>query len=338
MDMRKDQLSDWCTKKLGNTQIALAMVSGDASFRRYFRVHGAGKSLIAMDAPPELEDSSAFLAIAQVWREAGIAVPEILAYELEKGFLLLSDFGDRVLLNELYPASPDVQLGDRYYKKAIDELLHIQVQGQSEVYPLPPYDRALLEREMALFKDWLLVNKLGLELSRDENDMLDQLFELMINNALAQPQVCVHRDYHSRNLMCLPDGNLGVLDFQDAVIGPASYDLVSLLRDCYIVWPVEKVDAWCRYYFDSALARQILSSDFELFMQQFDWMGMQRHLKASGIFARLSLRDGKHAYLNDIPRTLNYLLEVSKKYEQTRAFGDWLSARVLPVLDKLEAA
>jgi N-acetylmuramate 1-kinase len=332
MDQRYQELCRWVAQALDLPSVELSPVSGDASFRRYFRYTQGVQTFIAMDAPPEKEDSSSFVAIARSWREQGIEVPELLEVDLEKGFLLLSDFGDEVLLDQLNATQPDISQGERYYTSAMQTLQAIQGLKPASDYPLPAYDSALLQREMALFPDWLLDKKLALDLTDSERDLLTSVFSVLENSALAQKQVSVHRDYHARNLMVLDQG-LGVIDFQDAVQGPQTYDLVSLLRDCYIVWPDEQVDKWCRdFYVMSAESPKDLS--YEQFKQDFDWMGMQRHLKAAGIFARLSLRDGKHAYLNDIPRTVEYLYRVSSVYPQFSDFSEFLRSRVMPALNE----
>lgn len=337
MDERQEALSQWCATHFSQARIPLDMVSGDASFRRYFRCTVEGQDYVAMDAPPDKENSDNFVRIAKNWREAGIHVPALVAVDLEQGFLLLEDFGDRLLLDTLNPNKPCVEAGNRYYHQAINILLDIQQFGQqagSQKMALPDYDTALLQQEMSLFQDWLLEKQLGLQLQTSERDMLTHHFQLLIQNALEQPRVPVHRDYHSRNLMITGGESLGVLDFQDAVLGPISYDLVSLLRDCYIVWPDNEVKRWCRLYYQQALDKHLLDVDFTHFCYWFDLMGMQRHLKAAGIFARLSLRDGKHAYLDDIPRTLDYLIRIAGQHDSTEALSDWLGSRVLPALSK----
>jgi aminoglycoside/choline kinase family phosphotransferase len=335
MDLRLNALSSWSAKQCEIDSAELTPVSGDASFRRYFRVINRNPSLIAMDAPPDKESSDSFIRIAQAWRKQGVQVPEILAEDLPQGFVLLEDFGDRVLLNSLQPAQPSLDAGNHYYSLATDTLLRIQ---NTDNDTLPPYDDALLEREMRLFPDWLIEKKLEITLDDKEKALLRKTFSLLTNSALSQPQVSVHRDYHSRNLMICNDDSLGVLDFQDAVKGPLTYDLVSLLRDCYIVWPDEHVQRWCLHYFLKAADQGIVSCDFSQFQYWFDLMGLQRHLKAAGIFARLSLRDGKHSYLDDIPRTVAYLARISARYPATQDFCLWLNERIIPALEKQDAA
>ena len=316
MDARHQALCQWVAKQLNQDNVELSVVSGDASFRQYFRCQLGDKSWVVMDAPPDKEDSSSFVRIAESWFKQGIRVPEIIALNLEDGFMLLSDFGDKLLLSALNPQQVDIQQGKRYYTKAMQALLNIQALDTSSV-SLPAYVSTLLMQEMSLFKDWLIDAKLGLSLSDEESQGLSACLSLLEERALAQHQVTVHRDFHARNLMICDDDELGIIDFQDAVVGPATYDLVSLLRDCYIVWPSELVHDWCREFYDLALKKQVstanLLGSFANFKEDFDLMGLQRHIKVAGIFARLSLRDGKHGYLADIPRTLEYILTVSQQ-------------------------
>lgn len=326
MGQRLEQLNHWLSMELGLPQYSIAPASSDASFRRYFRVQFGGESRIVMDAPPEKEDSHPFVAIARQLRSIGLNVPEILAEDFEQGFLLLSDLGSRQYLDEL-----NEQSVERLYGDAMGALATLQARGP-QADRLPPYDRALLLREMELFREWLLDRHLGLTLGESEQKLLDETFSLLADSALAQPAVSVHRDYHSRNLM-VSEHNPGILDFQDAVYGPVTYDLVSLLRDCYIAWPRERVEGWVLAYHDIALDNGILHERQQgRFLHWFDLMGVQRHLKASGIFARLNHRDGKPGYLKDIPRTLDYVVEVSSRYPQLVPFLHLLEDRVLPRL------
>ncbi|MFT6028715.1 MAG: aminoglycoside/choline kinase family phosphotransferase [Oleiphilaceae bacterium] len=316
MDSRYHDLCQWVAKQLNQDRVELSVVSGDASFRRYFRFTQGNESWIVMDAPPEKEDSSSFVSIANNWLEHGIQVPEIKALNLEKGFMLLSDFGEKLLLSSLNPKRPNEQKGEHYYFKAMHALAQVQALDSKQI-DLPRYDSELLQREMALFKDWLIEAKLGLSLSKEESQGLIDCLSLLEERALAQQQVTVHRDFHARNLMICDDDSLGLIDFQDAVLGPITYDLVSLLRDCYIVWPNNLVKQWSKSFYDLLLEKKPDAvnklGDFKRFKEDFDLMGLQRHLKVAGIFARLSLRDAKHSYLADIPRTLEYILSVSKE-------------------------
>lgn len=294
-------------------------VTGDASRRRYFRIHTPTRSFIAMDAPPP-EQPGRFVQVAELMRSAGIRVPRIHAVDLERGFVLLEDFGDRTYLAVLSDASADA-----LYRAALDTLLRLQTGIDPATCGLPSYTGALLRRELAIFRDWLLHRWLD----EDVNEGLwNGVVELLVANALEQPQVCVHRDYHSRNLMHLPGGP-GVLDFQDAVVGPVTYDLVSLLRDCYISWPEDRVGCW-RGEYRLALSRSGLTVDPGQWQVWFDLMGAQRHLKAAGIFARLWLRDRRAGYLADIPRTLAYVIRVCRRYPRLRAFGKYFTRRIMP--------
>ncbi|MFE8070593.1 phosphotransferase [Marinobacteraceae bacterium S3BR75-40.1] len=334
MDPRAQQLERWLTRQLQTTPEQITPVAGDASFRRYFRVQYDGDTFIAMDAPPEKEDCHPFLAIARRWHQAGIHVPQILHADIAQGFLLLEDMGDDLYLPQLEESRDPGAL----YRPALETLARIQGIPAPVDYALPPYDDALLDREMNLFRDWLVKGALELALSSTEEALIDTTFAFLREAALAQPVVTVHRDYHSRNLLVTTENTPGVLDFQDAVSGPVTYDLVSLLKDCYISWPKAQRQAWMEEF--RLLSRDAghHHADADTFTQWFELMGMQRHLKAAGIFARLSRRDGKHGYLNDIPRTLNYLTAACEEQPALRSFRDWLEDRVLPQLHRLEAA
>lgn len=313
LDKRRESLQDWARQQLNWPNASLTPASADASFRRYFRIQGDDTSYILMDAPPEREDCEPFVHVSQLLLNLGLHVPEILARDVEQGFLLLSDLGSRLYLDEL-----DENNVDRLYGDALGALATLQSCGPRDS-GLPPYDRELLMFEMSLFKDWLLGTHLDLPLDAGQQAQLQQVFELLADNALQQPRVCVHRDYHSRNLMVSEYHNPGILDFQDAVIGPMTYDLVSLLRDCYISWPRQRVEAWVMGYYELAQQTGILGPgrvDEQQFLHWFDWMGVQRHLKAAGIFARLNHRDGKPGYLDDIPRTLGYVQDVTSRYPE----------------------
>ena len=303
-DARLDLVKQWLRESLDLGEFAIAPASADASFRRYFRVATvSGETFIVMDAPPEKEDCRPFVVVAQAMADFGVHVPRVLELDLERGLMLLDDLG-----NEQYLQALSADNVDHLYGDAIDTLVRLQRRGPVENSPLPPYDRELLMAEMALFSEWLLGRHLG---EPALGDGLDEVFQWLADRALEQPRVWVHRDYHSRNLMVVEQNNPGVLDFQDAVIGPLTYDLVSLLKDCYISWPRPRVVAWVARYFDRARAAGLGGGvDFEQLLVWFDLMGVQRHLKAAGIFARLNHRDGKPGYLKDIPRTLGYVAEV----------------------------
>lgn len=319
LDHRLEALTVWIRATL-SPDSSLCPASGDASFRRYFRVTAGDRSYIAMDAPPGKEGVRPFLDVAARFRALGLNVPEVLAQDLDQGFLLLTDLGDQQYLAQLNEASVE-----RLYGDALGALVVLQGGGLTDRHFLPEYSHELLMREMALFRDWYLQRHLGVILRPAQEAVLERAFEGLAQSALAQPQVWVHRDYHSRNLMVTPLNNPGILDFQDAVRGPITYDLVSLLRDCYIAWPRERVEDWVKGYHDLALQSGLPVCEDELeFLGWFDRMGVQRHLKASGIFARLNHRDGKPGYLKDIPRTLGYVLDVAARYPDLAPLHDLL--------------
>lgn len=323
MDKRRARLEQWARGIRATADYHLTPASADASFRRYFRFSDAAGSCIVMDAPPEHEDSAPFLRVAADLRTAGLHVPEVLAADLEQGFILLSDLGTQTYLDAL--THGDASRAEALYHDAITALVRMQ-RDYPDASSLPSYDRDLLLSEMALFRDWYLVRHLGLGLSADEQALFDEAEAVLCDNALAQPRVAVHRDYHSRNLM-VSEPNPGVLDFQDAVFGPLSYDLVSLLRDCYITWPRSMQQAWLREYLLQARATGLCEADDRQFQRWFDLMGVQRHLKAAGIFARLNYRDGKPGYLDDIPRTLAYVMAVCNDYTELAGLREFLITR-----------
>ena len=327
MPRREAQLRQWLGEYCGLEGYGFAPASADASFRRYFRIDlGDEGTRVVMDAPPDKEDCRPFVDVTRRLEQAGAHVPHIYAQDLGQGFLLLEDLGDRLYLGEL-----DAGNVDRLYADAIAALFAIQ---SGDPQGLPPYDRELLQREMRLFPEWLLGAHLGLALSRAERQMLDDTFERLVGNALEQPQVLVHRDYHSRNLLLCAHRSPGVIDYQDAVLGPVTYDLVSLLRDCYVAWPQERVDAWMNDYAQRAVAAGLIGrADLERVPLWFDLMGAQRHLKAAGIFARLNHRDAKPGYLQDIPRTLGYILSVAARRAELAPLAGFIGERVLPGLE-----
>ena len=344
MDERQTQLANWAaaTLALPEGETRLTTVSGDASFRRYFRLKLTSRTVIAVDAPPEHEDNPRFVKVAQLMREAGVCVPEIIAADLAQGFLLLSDLGDELYLPALLQSqeSGTSDVAEHLYGLAITALVQLQQGVDKE--RLDPYDRNQLRTEMALFDEWFCRGLMELELDPGEMAVIEQAYDFLEEAALAQTQVAVHRDYHSRNLMVL-DGKSetmtgpGVIDFQDAVSGAYTYDLVSMLRDCYIRWPVEQVEQWALVYLREATAANVLVDITPAtLMRDFDLMGLQRHFKVLGIFSRLSLRDNKTGYLADIPLVIRYFLEVADKYPEMAEFVAWFRQRVLPVAtDKL---
>jgi hypothetical protein len=334
-DPRLALLRHWLEHGLGWRDSGLAPASADASFRRYFRVTRPDGTYIAMDAPPDKEDVGPYLKVAAMLLATGVNAPRVLAREARDGFLLLTDLGSVTYLNAL----EDRSRANALYSDAIAALVHIQARGARHAAELPPYDEKLLRFEMSLFPDWLLGRHLGLALDGTERRQLESAFDLLVKSALEQPRVFVHRDYHSRNLMVCDDANPGILDFQDAVHGPLTYDLVSLLRDCYVAWPQQQVVAWALdYRRQAAEAGLDTGRDEAAFLRWLDLMGVQRHLKASGIFARLWHRDGKPGYLPDVPRTLGYIEQACARYEDLAALGDFIRGRVLPAMQaSLEA-
>jgi len=295
----------------------LRLASSDASFRRYFRIDDAkGQSYILMDAPPPQEDVRPFIQIAKLLAETGVTVPSILASDIEQGFLLLTDLGTVMyshILGQENTHENAQGTAQKLYMDAIDSL--IQIQSHSQVDVLPEYDRAMLQRELQIFPDWYLNKHLGVTLTEVQQASLEKVFEQILANVMAQPQVYVHRDYHSRNLMVMQEGNPGIIDFQGAMYGPVTYDIVSLLRDAYIEWDEEQVLDWAIRYWERARHAGLpVSTDIDSFYRDFEFMGLQRHLKILGIFSRLAYRDGKHNYLADLPLVLAYVRKTAQRY------------------------
>lgn len=312
-DSRLELIKQWIETELGIAEYSIETASADASFRRYFRLSVNDNSWIIMDAPPDREDCEPFVKIARLIESAGVHAPHIFDFNQSQGFMRLSDLGTVAYLDRL-----NMQNVDELYVSAIDAIIKMQ----SIDSDVPAYDEALLKFEMSLFNDWFLNKHLGYELDHEQSEVLQNVVELLAHSALQQDRVFVHRDFHSRNLMIVDQNNPGVIDFQDAVNGSPSYDLVSLIKDCYIAWPRQKQLQWIDYY----LKNSPLALDKEQFIQQLDYMGMQRHLKATGIFARLNYRDGKPGYLNDIPRTLTYVMDVCQRYEELEEFYQLMSS------------
>lgn len=333
---RLDQLQSWVAETQSGNQTWPAswqwqLVSGDASFRKYYRViKEDGTAIIAVDAPPAQENNPAFVALACHWREKGMRLPEILATNFEQGYLLVEDFGDVMLRDRLSAATVD-----GWYQQALALLPSLQQIDDCQDYPLPCYDRAMLERELEIYAEWFYRGLLQLPETSQTQHVWRELCQQLVQAMLVQPQVCIHRDFHSRNLMCLPEGRLGVIDFQGAVRGPVSYDVVSLIRDCYLRWPASQVMCWSEYAYGLLRQQQpsvLQDVSLTLWQRWLDLTGMQRHLKAIGIFARLHLRDGKSAYLQDIPRTLGYVLEQAQRYAEFEPFTHLLLDQVVPAL------
>jgi len=310
-DIRLTALTAWLSSlspELGLITSSLRPASMDASSRRYFRVDGDARTLIVMDAPPATEDSRPFVRVAAMMKKARVNVPEVVRSDLSQGFLLLSDLGDATYLSVL-----NQQNASELFSDAIDALIRWQLATSINV--LPAYDELLLRRELLLFPDWYVARHLQRVLTPAQSEALEQVFARLVVSSLAQPTVFVHRDYMPRNLM-LSSPNPGVLDFQDAVIGPVTYDIVSLLRDAFISWEEARVREWARVYFDRAhVAALPLHADFDDFWRDFEWMGLQRHLKVLGIFARIRYRDGKPRYLEDAPRFIGYVSAVAQRYD-----------------------
>ena len=314
MDDRIRALDAWLGAALAGAPFRLEPASADASFRRYFRVFAEGRTLIAMDAPAEREDSSAFVRIAALFREAGLNAPEVLAQDLRQGFLLLTDLGTRSYLEALRQGDVERLFGD-----ATTALTRWQSASREGV--LPEYDEALLRRELALFADWYVARHLGVMLSAPQAEALEAMFRVIVARNLAEPRVFVHRDYMPRNLMVC-DPNPGILDFQDAVHGPISYDVASLFRDAFISWDEERVlDGTIRYWEKARKAGLPVRPQFADFWRDAEWMGLQRHLKVLGIFARLHYRDGKEGYLEDAPRFIGYVRHAVNRYSEAAPLG-----------------
>ncbi len=323
-DDRLDQLTRWVRRFEGLDNAMPVPASTDASFRRYFRVQGQ-QSYVVMDAPPAQEDSRPFIRVAGYLESMGLNSPRILEADLEQGFLLITDLGP---VQYLHALQSDPSRAEALYADAIDALLVLQSAGKAYQHKLPPYDDELLRFELSIFRDWLCEKHLGLSFSAADESGWQACCEILVRQALDQPKVFVHRDYHSRNLMVSGKSNPGVLDFQGALEGPYTYDIVSLLKDCYIRWPVEFVAAQA----DRFLSGCEYDRPAEQFHRDFELMGVQRHLKAAGIFARLFHRDGKDGYLADIPRTLAYVADVLPKHEDLAYLAGLLDERVLPRL------
>ncbi len=321
-NLRTIAMIDWLENDLLLTIDSCEPASSDASFRRYVRVKAAEGQFIVMDAPPEKENIEPFIRIAGLLARSHVNVPTIFQQNLTDGFLLLEDFGSQCFLDQLN-ANNVTEL----YQSAFNTLFKIQSYTVTQDCGLPDYNEPLLQRELGIFEDWFLNQLLDIQIPAS---IWESVRNILVNSALEQPVTCVHRDYHSRNLMVLDDDSPGVIDFQDAVIGPITYDLVSLLRDCYIAWPTQQVELWMTQYHNRLLQAKLIACNPARFKRWFDLMGLQRHLKAIGIFSRLHLRDGKSNYLNDIPRTLNYVTTVCTIYPDLVEFSDFLQNHVLP--------
>ncbi len=333
MTTRLQQLNHWLSETINTKDYQLEPASGDASFRRYFRLKHNNETFIVMDAPPEQENCIPFIDIAERLLAVNINVPRIIEKDLQQGFLLLSDLGDKQYLDALTEESVEGPGVNDLYQAAMQEL--VLMQQQTDTKNIPAYDDSLLLQEMELFRHWLLQEHIGLDLTVETQAMLDEVFKLLASEALSQPRVFVHRDYHSRNLMIngMGGANPGVLDFQDAVEGPFTYDLVSLLKDCYVKWPARQVREWANNFF-AEITKEYPDIDAAQFMRWFDLMGVQRHLKASGIFARLYHRDGKTGYLADIPRTLSYIVDLHDQYPELQGLIELIQNQVMTSIEE----
>lgn len=319
-------IQSWVASVLQSDQSQIHFLAGDASFRRYARITLNNKTFMLMDAPPDKEDCGPFVAIDEFFDQHGVRVPHIIAKDLENGFLLLEDFGDVVLSTLLTE-----QTVDFHYAQSFQQLVQLQrIDGKNQ---LPPYSYEKLISEMELLTDWLLPS-LDIQLTQDENGLIKRTFAILANAAVAQPQVIVHRDFHSRNLMAIEGETVqGIIDFQDAVIGADTYDLISITRDAYVQWNAERVYSWFKTFYTLLPESSKQDRDFEQFKKDADLMAIQRHIKILGIFVRLFERDGKSGYLKDLPRVMWYLLEESKPYTELAPFITFIKTRVL---DKFE--
>jgi aminoglycoside/choline kinase family phosphotransferase len=334
-DPRLSLLETWLREELRWPLARLAPASADASFRRYFRVwNTAGETRVVMDAPPDKEDLAPYLKVTSLLGDCGVHVPMIEAVDQARGLILLEDLGSTHFLSRLNGGTD----ADELYGPALTALADIQQRGRSGARQLPAYDRAVLEREMALMPEWFCARHLELPRTAATEALLAETFELLVREALAQPRVLVHRDYHSRNLMVTTTRNPGIIDFQDALDGPVSYDLVSLLKDCYISWPRARVERWVSDYRRQLQARGLaVGRDDAEFLRWFDLMGLQRHIKVLGIFARLWYRDGKNGYLADLPRTLDYVCDAAARFPELQKFAAWTGQELAPALSLANA-
>jgi aminoglycoside/choline kinase family phosphotransferase len=332
-DARLALIQDWLADlKVRAERIEPA--SSDASFRRYFRVFRPEGSLIVMDAPPDREDVRPYLKVTGLLEGLGVHVPHVHETDAARGLLLLEDLGTTQYLARLSSGTDPEPL----YADALEVLAEMQAHGAAAAAELDPYDRAALLREMSLMPEWFCGRHLELDLSREDRALIERTFEFLIRSALDQPQVFVHRDYHSRNLMVLGERNPGVIDFQDALRGPIGYDLVSLLKDCYIAWPRAQVESWLCGHRRNLKAHGLdAGCDDVEFLRWFDLIGVQRHLKVLGIFARLWYRDGKSGYLRDLPLTLEYTLDACRRHTELHGLAQFLEQRVVPALPRANA-
>jgi len=326
-DARFEAIKNWVRSELKIENFEIEVASADASFRRYFRLISGEKRWVIMDAPPDKEDCQSFIRIAKLIESADVQAPHIFSFNEPRGFMLLSDLGSTAYLDELnnFSSNGNFSVNSIINSRANDlyfDAIQSIVKMQTIKTDMPAYDEKLLQFEMSLFVDWFIARHLNIKLDKSQADIIQRTFRFLCESALQQSAVFVHRDYHSRNLMVTPQHSPGVIDFQDAVNGPPTYDLVSLIKDCYIAWPREMQLHWIEQF----LNLSPMNIDQQTFIKQLDLMGMQRHLKAIGIFARLNYRDAKAVYLNDIPRTLAYVVDVCQRYEELTDFSALLSS------------
>lgn len=322
-DFRLQALTKWTTAQLQNPAIGLSALGGDAGFRRYFHI-SIHSQYLAVDAPPATEDTPQFLRIAKLLQDHRVKVPIIKTADADHGFLLVENLGNDLVFNKI-----NWENVDAIYKQAMDLIIRMQGISKQPEY-LPAYDQAFLLREMSLLTEWFIEKLLHYTLDDTEKKLLDDYFQYLSASAIEQPQGFVHRDFHSRNLMITPEDNLATIDFQGALWGPFTYDLVSLLRDCYLRWPQEQVQQWALDFYEKIKSTHSSISATQ-FIKWFDLMGLQRHIKVLGIFARLHLRDNKPHYLQDLPLVIRYTLEVSSRYPELQSFANWFEQKLLPI-------
>lgn len=324
MTDRQVLLEKWVSNQLGE-QLNLEPIKGDASFRQYYRVLHKGATYIVVDAPPQTEDNEAFVALTLMLKRQNIMVPEVLSYQKDHGFMLLTDLGHTLMLELL-----NEETMAHWYQKAFHVLQQIQLCPLGTGYSLPYYDEGFIAQECQYFSEWCIDKLLGLKLTPVENRVLMHLYAQCQKIFKVQPQVLTHRDFHARNFMVLPSGELGLIDYQDAIIGPITYDLVSLLKDCYIKWPLDMRIDLTKQYYQIIKDEKVIDVSWETFLSWFDWVGLQRHIKVLGIFSRLKIRDNKKGYLADTPRILEYIKEVLPLYDGLGAFESLLYEKIIP--------
>ncbi|KTD17657.1 aminoglycoside phosphotransferase family protein [Legionella jordanis] len=324
MQNRQNALNKWLEQILHSSSFIINPLAGDASFRRYFRLNANGQNQVIMDAPPEKEALLPFLTVSHLLSSLGITVPAVHAVDETQGFALLDDFGDELLLAHL-----STQTADELYAAAIAIILLMQQYRPGTAITLPAFDKSFMLQELNVFREWFLDAYLKLKLSAEDNKLLDDCFNWLTDEIDQQPKVLIHRDFHSRNIMLLEQGEtirLGIIDFQDAMIGPFCYDLVSLLKDCYIQWPCDRVAAWLKSFYEQSPLTKNWTQD--AFQQAFDFCGLQRHLKVLGVFSRLHLRDHKSNYLQDLPLTLHYVMSCLETYKELEPFYQFMQRRI----------